>query len=123
METFFAMHAHAGEVPIVVLTGHADEPSAVKAVQAGAQDYLVKACVDSNLLGRAIHHAIERQRLVAALEQRAEQAQFGEARLKRQLDQLASLRQIDLAISSSMDLRVTLGVIRPRAPRSRWTRP
>ena len=37
LETFFAMHAHAGDVPIVVLSGHDDEPSAVKAVQAGAR--------------------------------------------------------------------------------------
>ena len=37
LETFFAMHAHAGDVPIVVLSGHDDEQSAVRAVQAGAR--------------------------------------------------------------------------------------
>ena len=36
LETFFAMHAHAGDVPIVVLSGLDDEAAAVKAVQAGA---------------------------------------------------------------------------------------
>ena len=62
LETFFAMHAHAGEVPIVVLSGYNDESTAVKAVQAGAQDYLVKGQVDDNLLVRSIRYAIERSR-------------------------------------------------------------
>jgi len=62
LETFFAMHAHAGDVPIVVLSGHADQQSAVKAVQAGAQDYLVKGQVNDNVLVRSIRYAIERGR-------------------------------------------------------------
>jgi len=62
LETFFAMHARAGKVPIVVLTAYDDETTAVKAVQAGAQDYLVKGQVDDNLLVRSIRYAIERSR-------------------------------------------------------------
>ncbi len=63
LETFFTMHAHAADVPIVVLSGYDDESTAVKAVQAGAQDYLVKGQVDDNLLVRSIRYAIERTRL------------------------------------------------------------
>ena len=62
LETFFAMHAHAGDVPIVVLSGYDDEATAIKAVQAGAQDYLVKGQVNDNLLVRSIRYAIERSR-------------------------------------------------------------
>ena len=63
LETFYH-HAlpHAGDVPIVVLSGYNDESTAVKAVQAGAQDYLVKGQVDDNLLVRSIRYAIERTR-------------------------------------------------------------
>ena len=50
LQTFFTVQAHAAEVPIVVLTGHNDEQSAMKAVQAGAQDYLVKGQVNDRLL-------------------------------------------------------------------------
>jgi phosphoserine phosphatase RsbU/P len=62
LETFITMHSQAGDVPIVVLSGYSDESIAVKAVQAGAQDYLVKGQVDDNLLVRSIRYAIERSR-------------------------------------------------------------
>ncbi len=49
-------------VPIVVLTGLRDEQVGIEAIQRGAQDYLVKDEVTSDLLVRTIHHAIERTR-------------------------------------------------------------
>jgi len=61
LETFFVMHANAGNVPIVVLTAYDDERIAIKAVQAGAEDYLVKGQVDDNSLVRSIRYAIERR--------------------------------------------------------------
>ena len=60
LETFTRMQRQSARTPIVVLTGLDDETLAVKAVQAGAQDYLIKGQVDGNLLVRSIRHAIER---------------------------------------------------------------
>ena len=63
METVTRTLRAAPDVPIVVLTGLSDETVAVNAVQAGAQDYLVKGQVDSTLLVRSIRYAMERKRL------------------------------------------------------------
>ena len=67
LDTVSRAHAQARQVPIIVLTGSEDEEVGVKAVQAGAQDYLVKGEVDSNLLVRSMRYALERQRMRAEL--------------------------------------------------------
>jgi signal transduction histidine kinase len=54
-------------LPIVVLTGLADERFAEEAVRAGAQDYLIKGQFGSELLVRTIRYAIERKRAEAEL--------------------------------------------------------
>ena len=72
LATLTRTHAHAPSVPIVVLTGLDDEALAVKAVRAGAQDYLVKGRVDGDLLVRSMRYATERARAVEALERREE---------------------------------------------------
>lgn len=61
IETFSKMREQASGVPVVVLTGLADETIGVKAIQKGAQDYLIKG-VDGSILVRAMRYAIERQR-------------------------------------------------------------
>src|SRR5579864_9257102 len=72
LNTLVRAHACAPKVPIVVLTGLDDEGLAVKAVRAGAQDYLVKGRVDGDLLVRSIRYATERGRAMEALERREE---------------------------------------------------
>jgi diguanylate cyclase (GGDEF)-like protein len=52
----------APQLPIVVLSGIDDAELSLQAVQAGAQDYLVKGQGDGNLLNRALRYAIERKR-------------------------------------------------------------
>jgi diguanylate cyclase (GGDEF)-like protein/PAS domain S-box-containing protein len=61
-ESFRLLQEPHPELPILVLTGLNDEELAVRAVQEGAEDYLVKGEVPSQLLTRAILYAIERKR-------------------------------------------------------------
>lgn len=49
-------------VPVVVLTGYENEEAATGALHLGAQDYLFKGQIDTNVLFRSIRYAIERQR-------------------------------------------------------------
>jgi len=70
LEVFYRVHAAAPDLPIIVLTGSSkDEALGVQAVRDGAQDYLIKGQVDSDLLTRAISYAIERKAAQRALQQ------------------------------------------------------
>ena len=58
-------------VPVIVFSGRSDERIAVRAVQDGAQDYLIKGHVDGRLLARAINYAVERKRVEVELAHQA----------------------------------------------------
>ena len=49
------------ELPVVFITGHGDVPMSVRAMKAGAVDFLIKPFRDQDLLD-AVHAAIERDR-------------------------------------------------------------
>jgi PAS domain S-box-containing protein len=72
LETITKMHEAAATRPIVVLTGLNDEAVALEALRKGAQDYLIKGQIDSVLLVRAMHYAIERKQAETALRESEE---------------------------------------------------
>ncbi|GAB6859963.1 hybrid sensor histidine kinase/response regulator [Haloplanus litoreus] len=82
-------------LPVVVLTGLTDDETALRAIQEGAQDYLLKDKLDGALLERAIRYAMERHRQ--------------EQRLKRQNERLERFASI-----VSHDLRNPLNVAQGR---------
>jgi diguanylate cyclase (GGDEF)-like protein len=63
LDTVSALNGYANKIPIIVLTGLNDEETAIAAVHAGAQDYLIKGQVDGNLLWRSIRYAIQRKQM------------------------------------------------------------
>lgn len=66
--TVEAMRAVLPDVPIIILTGQDDHQLAEAALQAGAQDYLLKGQLfQQDALGRAIRHALVRQKLESRL--------------------------------------------------------
>ncbi len=67
IETLLKVQAETSELPIVVMTGLSDESIALKALQMGAQDYLVKGRVEGNLVTRSVRYAIERKKTERAL--------------------------------------------------------
>ena len=87
-ETLFKTRETSKNIPIVVLTGLNDDQLARKAVQAGAQDYLVKGQIYSNPLVRSIYHAIDRYKMMLTIESLAETVQENEFRLKNIIDKI-----------------------------------
>ena len=67
LETFNRIHRSVPDLPVIVLTATNNDDIAIQAMQAGAQDYLVKGEINRHLLQRAMRYAIERQRSESAL--------------------------------------------------------
>lgn len=68
LDSLICIHTAAPTVPIVVLSAEEDEYLAIRAVQLGAQDFLVKHGISGLLLRRSLYYAIERKRLLEQLE-------------------------------------------------------
>lgn len=69
LETISRMKSIDPIVPVVVMTGSNNLELGVHAVQAGAQDYLVKGSTDHQLLARSLRYAIERRRVEMAYDE------------------------------------------------------
>jgi len=67
IDTFLRLQEQTPQVAVIVLTGISDEELALRALQAGAQDYLTKGQVDGGMLSRSIRYAIERKRTAEEL--------------------------------------------------------
>jgi signal transduction histidine kinase len=63
IDTIARLREHDAQVPLVVFTGADDEETAVAALAAGAQDYLVKDELGGSLLRRSLRYAVERCRI------------------------------------------------------------
>jgi signal transduction histidine kinase/DNA-binding NarL/FixJ family response regulator len=97
----------APELPVVVLTGSADRALGAAALQAGAQDYLLKGAADAALLPRALRYAIERHdHAVRARLLTGERAARAAAEAER--ERMSVLAAASLAVSHSLDDRHAL---------------
>ncbi len=94
--SFLNLRDRDPNIPIIVLTGLDDENLAISAMQQGAQDYLVKGQVDSNLLLRSIRYAIERERTESALRQAKNELEQRVIERTRDLQQTNDRLQLEL---------------------------
>lgn len=76
-----ALAGFPNSISIIVLSGIDDEAAGLQAVQAGAQDYLVKGQIDTPTLIRTILHSIQRRNMQLKVEQVAQELRLSERRL------------------------------------------
>lgn len=81
-ETLERVIPHTTTIPVIVLTSLNDVDFANKAVQQGAQDYLVKTDLDTERLERAIRYAIERKRAQRQLQTYADELEASNRHLQ-----------------------------------------
>jgi len=67
LDTLLQTHTRISDVPIVVLTGLDDESVGIEAMHQGAQDYLAKCDLTSEVLTRSLRYAIGRHRTLQHL--------------------------------------------------------
>ncbi len=71
LAAFEQLHSAAPEAPIIVIAEDATDELGITLVRAGAQDFLRRSELNSQLLSRAVQYAIERKRSEVELAQQA----------------------------------------------------
>ena len=70
LETITGFSEKNKDIPLIVLTGTVDLDVAIRALDIGAQDYLVKGQFDGASLTRSIRYAIERKKIEVELKKK-----------------------------------------------------
>jgi signal transduction histidine kinase/DNA-binding response OmpR family regulator len=68
IETLLKFRESAAAVPVIIITGLDNTEVSIKAIQSGAQDYIVKDSLTGKMVIRAIMYAIERKAITDSLE-------------------------------------------------------
>lgn len=86
IETLEALREFTDDEVLIVLTGEQDEQLSLKALQAGAQDYLFKDTLNGEVLRRSIRYSIERANMLKKVEAQAVEMRHREILLRRIFD-------------------------------------
>lgn len=96
--------ANGCKAPLILLTGQGDREVDLKAMRAGAADYLIKGQISTSLLERSIRYAIERAQTLQALRE-------SEDRLRRRATELEAVAQVSSALREAQTVEQMLPII------------
>ena len=91
------------DLEVIMVTAYASLETAVRALNEGASAYITKPLNMDEVLA-TVRRALEKQHLV--MEKRR-----AEEQIQRHLQRITALREIDIAITASLDLRVTFNIL------------
>ncbi len=100
-ETFLKIQRIAPELPVIILSGLADEALAVEIVRAGAQDYAVKGSMSVPVLVRAVRYALERKQLQRQLADYAWQLRSHNEAMKAELELARNIQRAYLPLGDA----------------------
>ena len=92
--------------PVIILTGHGDEQTAVEFMKAGASDYLPKSALSADRLAQSLRYVTERHRL----EQERDELLVREQQARAEAEQANAAKDLFLA-TLSHELRTPLNAM------------
>lgn len=98
LETLLTAAQRCPDAPLVVLTGLTDEFFGIEAVKNGAQDYLIKGRITSDVLTRSLCYALERKKL-------KNEEQLLVHKLRKAIEKISTLKGLIPICSSCKKIR------------------
>lgn len=122
LDSLEKVQAQVAEIPVIVVTGLADEAHALEALKRGAQEYLVKGEVHGKMLSRVMRYAMGRMRAEERVKAEKAQAEHLAKELDRVVKELKETQEEmlrrenvlatgDLAAAVAHEIRNPLSII------------
>lgn len=90
----------APELAVVVLTNQDDDAQAISSLEQGAQDYMLKARIDSSTLSRSLRYSIHRKRAEIQVREARDAALEANRQLERRMRQINCLYGVSRVLES-----------------------
>jgi serine phosphatase RsbU (regulator of sigma subunit) len=101
LETFSKIQRIAPDLPVIILSGLDDEELAIESVRAGAQDYVVKGSMSTQVLVRAVRYAVERKHLQRELAGYAAQLRMRNEMMEAELNMARDIQRAYLPLGDA----------------------
>lgn len=115
LPTFRTFRDRGADLPVVVLTGTADDEVAMAAIEAGAQDFVAKGDLGRMPVVRILRYAVERHRLQANLRRQAASLAASERELAASEARFRNLVELadDVLYRITLDPDMTMDYVSP----------